>query len=212
MGFILHHHVVSFQGSLAFHSSYFVCGDIHEKAVNRTQSNLDHIECHTQRRYMDVLHWDTTHLILRDSSVDICVTDLVSGRNISVVMFMVMELSSQYACTECCIFYLTLNVYFTFSGMCKIYPFAFDDALEPKCVGVYISDKCIVLVVNKSLHLILMGIRHTYCQLVRYGVQACSRHFSAQSKNKFGGCTCLVYLCICAQMAYIMHVSVLVCI
>jgi len=39
---------------------------------------------------MDILHWDTTHLILRDSSVDICVTDLVSDRNISVVMFMVV--------------------------------------------------------------------------------------------------------------------------
>jgi hypothetical protein len=34
--------------------------------------------------------------------------------------------------------------------MCKINPFAFDDALEPECVGEYISDKCIVLVVNKS--------------------------------------------------------------
>ena len=36
--------------------------------------------------------------------------------------------------------------------MCKSIPFAFafDDALEPKCVGEYISDKCIVLVVNKS--------------------------------------------------------------
>lgn len=86
---------------------------------------------------MDVLHWDTTHLILRDSSVDICVTDLVSDRSISVVMFMVMQLSSQQACTECCILYLTLNVHFTFSGMCKINPFAFDDSLEPKCVGEY---------------------------------------------------------------------------
>lgn len=46
--------------------------------------------------------------------------------------------------------YLTLNVHFTFSGMCKINPFAFDDALEPKFVGEYISDKCIMLVVNKS--------------------------------------------------------------
>jgi tRNA G10 N-methylase Trm11 len=66
-----------------------MCGDIHEKAVNRTRSNLDHIESHTQRRYMDVLHWDTTHLILRDSSVDICVTDLVSDTNISALMLMV---------------------------------------------------------------------------------------------------------------------------
>ena len=72
-----------------------MCGDIHEKAVSRTQSNLAHIECRTQRRYVDVLHWDTTHLILRDSSVDICVTDLVSDRNISVVIFMVMQLSSR---------------------------------------------------------------------------------------------------------------------
>jgi len=30
-----------------------------------------------------------------------------------------------------------LNVHFTFSGMCKITPFAFDDALEPKCIGEY---------------------------------------------------------------------------
>lgn len=67
-----------------------MCGDIHEKAVSRTQSNLVHIECHTQRRYMDVLHWDITHLILQDSSVDICVTDLVSDINIYVAVFMIM--------------------------------------------------------------------------------------------------------------------------
>ena len=71
-----------------------MCGDIHEKAVSRTQSNLDHIECHTQRRYMDVLHWDTTHLILRDSSVDICVTDLVSDGNISFNVLLTMHLSN----------------------------------------------------------------------------------------------------------------------
>jgi hypothetical protein len=39
---------------------------------------------------MDILHWDITHLILRDSSVDICVTDLVSDTNMSVAVFMVM--------------------------------------------------------------------------------------------------------------------------
>jgi hypothetical protein len=65
-----------------------MCGDIHEKAVNRTQSNLHYVECHTQRRYMDVLHWDTTHLILRDSSVDICVTDLVCDTSIYVLVLM----------------------------------------------------------------------------------------------------------------------------
>ncbi|PNF19679.1 hypothetical protein B7P43_G16060 [Cryptotermes secundus] len=66
---------IPIEGSLAFKNSYFICGDIHEKAVNRTQCNLDHLECGTQS-YVDVLHWDATNLVLRDSSVDIIVTDL----------------------------------------------------------------------------------------------------------------------------------------
>lgn len=82
-----------FQGSLAFQNSYFICGDIHEKAVNRTQCNLDHLECSTRRSYVDVLHWDATNLVLRDSSVDVFVTDLVSGRHLIVLILTVIWLA-----------------------------------------------------------------------------------------------------------------------
>jgi tRNA G10 N-methylase Trm11 len=83
-------YVISFQGSLAFRNSYFICGDIHGKAVNRTQSNLDHLESNSQRNYVDVLHWDTTCLVLQDSSVDIFITDLV-GTHVTILMLIVMR-------------------------------------------------------------------------------------------------------------------------
>jgi tRNA G10 N-methylase Trm11 len=83
-------YAILFQGSIAFQNAYFICGDIHEKAVNRTQCNLEHPDCGTQRSYVDLLHWDATNLVLRDSSVDIFITDLVSGTHIVVLMLAVI--------------------------------------------------------------------------------------------------------------------------
>jgi tRNA G10 N-methylase Trm11 len=83
-------YAVLFQGSLAFQNSYFICGDIHEKAVNRTKCNLDHLDFGSRRNCVDVLHWDATSLVLRDSSVDIFITDLVSDTHVIVLMLAVI--------------------------------------------------------------------------------------------------------------------------
>jgi hypothetical protein len=41
---------------------------------------------------VDVFYWDATHLLLQDSSVDIFITDLVSGANVTVPVIVVLWL------------------------------------------------------------------------------------------------------------------------
>jgi hypothetical protein len=83
---------------------------MHEKAVSRTQSNLDNLDCDAQRNHVDVFHWDATCLLLQDSSVDIFVTDLVSSTNVTVSVMVIWVL-------ECSVFYVHLDKDFSFSGV-----------------------------------------------------------------------------------------------
>lgn len=69
----------NFQGALSFPNTFHLAGEIHPKAVERAKENVQHVIKESSRSpLIDVLSWDATRLPLRDSSVDVFVTDLVS--------------------------------------------------------------------------------------------------------------------------------------
>ena len=60
--------------------SYHLNGDIHKLASPRSKANQTALEAVIKQGLkMDVLQWDVCNLPLRTASVDVIVTDLVSG-------------------------------------------------------------------------------------------------------------------------------------
>lgn len=74
-------HIVfmSNQGSLAWCSSYHLLGDVYEQAPPRAKANCADLRANGSGLKMDILQWDVRSLPLRAASVDVVVTDLVSG-------------------------------------------------------------------------------------------------------------------------------------
>lgn len=68
------------QGSLAIEGSYHLAGDMHDLACGRTLANLTALRDKEVCPLVDVLKWDAGQLPLRDKSLDVVVTDLVSKR------------------------------------------------------------------------------------------------------------------------------------
>ncbi|XP_039277250.1 THUMP domain-containing protein 3-like [Nilaparvata lugens] len=72
---------IPFECSLAFPYVFNICGDNHEKAVNRTLCNLTSLESvYNKPLPLDVFQWDAARLPLRSASVDIFTTDLPFGK------------------------------------------------------------------------------------------------------------------------------------
>ncbi|KAL1122225.1 hypothetical protein AAG570_003630 [Ranatra chinensis] len=70
---------IPIESCLAFPYTFNLCGDMDEKAVNRSKCNLDYLrEKHPMA--MDILRWNTLKLPLVDQSVDVFVTDLPFGK------------------------------------------------------------------------------------------------------------------------------------
>ena len=60
-----------------FGNSFVLCADVHELAVPRCHSNINH---NSLEGRCDLLQWDSTNMPLRDSTVDVFVTDLPFGK------------------------------------------------------------------------------------------------------------------------------------
>ncbi|RZF41572.1 hypothetical protein LSTR_LSTR000286 [Laodelphax striatellus] len=72
---------IPFECSLAFPYTFNICGDNHEKAVNRTLCNLNSLETLYKKPLpLDVFQWDAARLPLRSGSVDVFTTDLPFGK------------------------------------------------------------------------------------------------------------------------------------
>ena len=65
---------IPIEGALAFKQGFYLAGDYHEKASERTSNNLKHHELKLQA---DGIQWDATNIPLRDNCVDVLVSDLV---------------------------------------------------------------------------------------------------------------------------------------
>uniref|UniRef100_A0A1B6FXC5 THUMP domain-containing protein n=1 Tax=Cuerna arida TaxID=1464854 RepID=A0A1B6FXC5_9HEMI len=68
---------IPIEGALAYPSTYQICGDSHEKAVNRSRNNIESLK--DKPISTDVLQWNATNLPLLTASVDVFVTDLVQN-------------------------------------------------------------------------------------------------------------------------------------
>ncbi|XP_012258323.2 tRNA (guanine(6)-N2)-methyltransferase THUMP3-like [Athalia rosae] len=68
---------IPIEAAIAFPNTYVLCGDNHEKAVARTKSNIDG---QLVPRSMDLVEWSVSELPLKDSSIDIVVTDMPFGK------------------------------------------------------------------------------------------------------------------------------------
>lgn len=67
---------------MAFPKTYVLCGDNHEKAVERTRLN---IEVLPKRHKMDLLRWSVGKLPFKDSNIDVFVTDMVRKDAVVVI-------------------------------------------------------------------------------------------------------------------------------
>ncbi|XP_018917667.2 tRNA (guanine(6)-N(2))-methyltransferase THUMP3 isoform X2 [Bemisia tabaci] len=73
---------IPIEGCFGFPSSFYLSGDLSDKAVVRTKNNL---QCLYRKKNIpgfpvDVNQWDCTRLPLRDSIVDVFITDLPFGK------------------------------------------------------------------------------------------------------------------------------------
>lgn len=69
------------QGSLAFSSCFHLGGDLDNRAVSRSRSNLDHNIFEKKLSVAsDISQWDATRLPLRNSCADVVVSDLPFGK------------------------------------------------------------------------------------------------------------------------------------
>lgn len=72
---------IPIEGALEFPQSFFIGGDIHEKAITRTGMNVKDLPSRWGRSLkIDAVWWDATNLPFRNNSVDIFVTDLPFGK------------------------------------------------------------------------------------------------------------------------------------
>ncbi|XP_013864492.1 tRNA (guanine(6)-N(2))-methyltransferase THUMP3 [Austrofundulus limnaeus] len=79
---------IPLEGAIEFNSSFYIAGDNHDMAVNRTVNNI----CHIQKRRaakgstpglpIDTVQWDICNLPIRTGSVDVGVTDMPFGKRI----------------------------------------------------------------------------------------------------------------------------------
>ncbi|XP_049805778.1 tRNA (guanine(6)-N2)-methyltransferase THUMP3-like isoform X2 [Schistocerca nitens] len=70
---------IPIEGALSFPGSLFLSGDIHPKAIERTKLNINELTAkHVSN--IDVFNWDAQKLPLKDSCIDLCVTDLPFGK------------------------------------------------------------------------------------------------------------------------------------
>lgn len=65
-----------FQCMYGFPNTIVMCGDIHDKAAERTFNNIKGQE--TRLHMPDIFRWDATHLPFKNHEIDAIVTDLVS--------------------------------------------------------------------------------------------------------------------------------------
>ncbi|PVD24519.1 hypothetical protein C0Q70_15002 [Pomacea canaliculata] len=78
---------ISIQGSLAWPKTFQLCGENHPKALEKVSLNTQALNLKRTSRNQgtlktDALRWDACHLPIRDSMVDIFVTDLPFGNRI----------------------------------------------------------------------------------------------------------------------------------
>ncbi|XP_076375962.1 tRNA (guanine(6)-N(2))-methyltransferase THUMP3 [Megalopta genalis] len=68
---------IPIEATLVYSQSYVIGGDNHIKAVTRTKSNID---ASASEYKIDLISWNAAHLPLKDSSVDIVVSDMPFGK------------------------------------------------------------------------------------------------------------------------------------
>lgn len=71
---------IPIEGALGFPYTFHVCGDNNDKAMKRTLANVTYINQNEKQLMVDPVQWSARSLPLKDSSVDICVTDLPFGK------------------------------------------------------------------------------------------------------------------------------------
>ncbi|CAG0891234.1 unnamed protein product [Darwinula stevensoni] len=70
---------IPLEGTQGFPHAWYIAGDNHEKAYTRTLHNMAALR-NEKGLKMDMHCWDATHLPLRDSLVDVFITDLPFGK------------------------------------------------------------------------------------------------------------------------------------
>lgn len=68
---------IPIEAALVYSQSFIIGGDNHPKAVVRTKSNID---ASASGCKIDLIHWSVSQLPLKDSYIDIVVTDMPFGR------------------------------------------------------------------------------------------------------------------------------------
>ncbi|XP_078048032.1 tRNA (guanine(6)-N(2))-methyltransferase THUMP3 [Augochlora pura] len=68
---------IPIEATLVYSQSYVIGGDNHIKAVTRTKSNID---ASASECKIDLISWNASHLPLKDSYVDIVVSDMPFGK------------------------------------------------------------------------------------------------------------------------------------
>ncbi len=65
---------IPIEGGLAFAQGFHLGGELHEKAVERQNSNL---KTYNRGLAADLVQWDSTKIPMRSNSIDVLVSDLV---------------------------------------------------------------------------------------------------------------------------------------
>ncbi|XP_043282486.1 THUMP domain-containing protein 3-like isoform X2 [Venturia canescens] len=68
---------IPIEAALAFPDTYVMCGDNHDKAVDRTRMNIAAL---SERHKIDLLKWSIAKLPFKDSYIDVFVTDMPFGK------------------------------------------------------------------------------------------------------------------------------------
>lgn len=68
---------IPIEGAVGFKNGYFIGGDFHDLAAERTGNNLKAFD---RKIPADSLQWDATRIPLRDNSIDVLVSDLPFGK------------------------------------------------------------------------------------------------------------------------------------
>lgn len=67
--------ILIIQAGIAFPNAYIISGDNHDKAVSRAKLNIDAQSSFLMK--IELIRWSVTDLPLKDSYVDVVVTDMV---------------------------------------------------------------------------------------------------------------------------------------
>ena len=79
---------IPIEGAISYKQGFYFAGDMHEKAVERTRDNLKTFD---SKIPSDGIQWDVTNIPLRDSCLDVLITDLVS-----LNIFIFFKISMKY--------------------------------------------------------------------------------------------------------------------